>query len=971
MVDWRAMRRTCAYRLSRRSFLEAFGAFTASGPYLFTKAMPAGPIVLENADLRYVIGADGRNLSFIDKRAGRDYCGAGPQTSFLTLKKARETFAPSACTLAGNRIIASFKSVDAEVACAIKDHGRYFTIEVEAVRGQGIEELRLLNLRLTGWQQMGQVANLVWNDQFGIAVMALNLQTNAGLGVEANTNLSEGSLDSRNPGAELWASCYPKFGLEGAKVALAACAASDFRGVLKRVVGEVGFVQSDLGGAWALDAAENRYSYLFAYISEQNVDEWIALAKSGGFRTLLLSEIGPYGHYYPHPKDFPHGLDGVRGVVDKIHSAGLRAGWHMLSFIIQKNDPWASPAPNPGLAVRSTLTLGGDISPETVFVPTVESPEGLPVHSGYWFRGGMDIMVGGEILKYEGLKTSPPYGLTGCARGSYGTPAAAHKQGAALKNLQEVFGTYLPAPDSKLLDEMETRLAEIIRACSFDMIYFDGLDGADAFAGPEWSWHYGPAFALGVFQRAGRRLQVEASAWYHHDWHVTSRLGAWDRPTRDPKRFLDAHVASNMRLGDLLPAQLGWWALQRDHDWLGFATTPDVIEYFGAKCLGNGESFSLEEVSPAQVQGNARWPELIAIMGRYERARLGGGVSEGIKAKLRVSGKEFKLVETTSGATEFVPVAYDDHKVLGLDGWSNVWTVTNRLPVQQPHFRIRALFSAAPYEASGNIVVADFSARNEFQGSSAAHGISDCLSPSTERVMTGGVSGLFAAKSALTSRRGGWAMVGKLFSPPVDLSSHPALGVWVFGDGKGEILNLQLLDIRGPGPAVGDHYVMVDFKGWRYFELIEPEAERWSDYDWPYGNLTALYREAVELDHVAALNLYLNNLPPGEDTACWLSPVKSLEVRKARLENPRLTVGGKTIEFPVAIESGSYIEFTPPDEGALFDPNGLLLQRFKSNGEVPTLESGENHLEFSCDRHAKGNPRVLVTLISSGSRIEA
>jgi len=958
VVSWRAMPRTRTNRVSRRSFLETFGALTVSGPYLLAKALPTGAIVLENADLRYVIGAGGRNLSFIDKRTGRDYCSAGPQTSFLTLKKAGKTFTPSACALAGHRIIASFKSVDAEVACAIKDHGRYFTIEVEAVRGQGIEELRLLDLRLTGWQQVGHVANLVWNDQFGIAVMALNLQTNAG-------------LDGRNPVAELWASCYPKFGLQGAKVALAACATSDFRGVLKRVVSEVGFVQSDLGGAWALDAPENRDSYLFAYISEQNVDDWIALAKSGGFRTLLLSEIGPYGHYDPHPKEFPHGLDGVRQVVGKIHSAGLLAGWHMLSFIIQKDDPWASPAPHPGLAVRSTLTLAGDISQVGSFVPTVESPEGLPVHSGYWFRGGMDILVDGEILKYTGLKTSPPYGLTGCERGSYGTPAAAHKKGAALKNLQEVFGTYLPAPDSRLLDEMETRLAEIIRTCSFDMIYFDGLDGADAFAGPEWSWHYGPAFALSVFQRAGRRLQLEASSWYHHDWHVTSRLGAWDRPTRDPKRFLDAHVADNARLGDLLPTQLGWWALQQDHEWLGFATTPDVIEYFGAKCLGNGESFSLEEVSPEQVQGNARWQELVAILGRYERVRLGGGVSEGIKAKLRVPGREFKLIETASGATEFVPVAFDDHKVSGLDGWSNVWTVMNRFPVQQPRFRIRALFSAGPYEASGNIVVADFSAPNEFQRSSAARGISARWVPSTEQVKTGGVSGLFAAKSALTSRRGAWATVGKQFSPPVDLSSHAALGVWVFGDGKGEILNLQLLDIRGPGAAVGDHYVKVDFKGWRYFELIEPEAERWSDYVWPYGNLSALYREAVELDHVADLDLYLNNLPPGEDTACWLSPVKALEVHKARLENPRLTVGGKTIEFPVAVESGSYIEFTPPDQGAVFDPNGLLLQRFKSNGEVPTLESGENHLEFSCDRPAQGNPRVLVTLISSGPRIEA
>ena len=36
-------------------------------------------------------------------------------------------------------------------------------------------------------------------------------------------------------------------------------------------------------------------------------------------------------------------------------------------------------------------------------------------------------------------------------------------------------------------------------------------------------------------------------------------------------------------------------------------------------------------------------------------------------------------------------------------------------------------------------------------------------------------------------------------------AGHPALGVWVHGDGKGGILNFQLVDVRGPGPAVGEH----------------------------------------------------------------------------------------------------------------------------------------------------------------------
>ena len=96
------------------------------------------------------------------------------------MKKGRAKFLPTACRRDGDRIVCTFGQLPAQVVCAVSDHGRFFKFDVESFIGKGIEELRPLNLHVTGLPNLGRVANLAWNDEFGVAVMALNLQTKAG-----------------------------------------------------------------------------------------------------------------------------------------------------------------------------------------------------------------------------------------------------------------------------------------------------------------------------------------------------------------------------------------------------------------------------------------------------------------------------------------------------------------------------------------------------------------------------------------------------------------------------------------------------------------------------------------------------------------------------------------------------------------------------------------------------------------------
>ncbi len=942
-------------QLTRREFLRSAPAvvWAARAPANSQGRASAGKAVtLENEYLQYTVSGEGLIQAFVDKRSGNNYSLQHPENTIQSLKKNGKTYQPSRCSYSDGRLAVEFDQAEVKVVCALMARRHYLTLEVKSVEGSPIEELTLSNLQLNLSDHIGTMANLAWNGQFAACVIALNLQTNAGGRSERN--------------ARLWSACYPKFGLAGAKIGIVGCPTAEVRTAIKEMILREGFAHSEVGGAWALDTEENRTSYLFAYPSEQDVNEWIEMARTGGFKQLLISEIGPYGHYDPYPAKYPHGLDGVQSVVKKIHAAGLQAGWHMLSFTIKKSDPWVSPIPNKNLATGRKLTLAAAVSAEDTFIPTVESPRGLPIYSGYWFRGGRDILVGDEILTYSGLQSASAFGLTGCQRGVHGTQAAPHPKGSALRNLKEVFATYVPDPDSPLMEEMVERIAHIANFCAFDMMYFDGLDGADVFAGSEWKWHYGPRFALSIFQRVRRRLQVEASEWYHHDWHITSRLGAWDHPVRSSKRFIDLHAAANGRLNDLIPAQLGWWAFNRYRPRLARATTPDVVAYLATKSLANDAAVSLEEITPKTLDENPPWSELLRLMGEYEPLRTAGAIPESLKARLRVPGDEFTLERRPGGGVQFVPVEYLEHKATALDGVNNVFQVRNRFAAQQPGFRIQALMAVGPYDAPQNIVLEDFRRPADLSLQSFQNGVTMTLEGSGQELRTEHESGILRATNTGSSRRGAWAKLGKRFLPPLDISARPALGVWIYGDGKSEVLNFQLLDPRGESAAVGEHYVIIDFTGWRYFELVEPEAARWSDYLWPYDNPLAVYREAVDESRIAELNIYYNNLPPGESVTCHLSPLRALPVREVKLEHPQIESTGGKLAFPVTLESGDYLEFHPPDECCVFDPNGAFLQNVTPEGQAPWLAPGESRLVFSCRGPEGVRPRATITTILSG-----
>jgi len=152
------------------------------------------------------------------------------------------------------------------------------------------------------------------------------------------------------------------------------------------------------------------------------------------------------------------------------------------------------------------------------------------------------------------------------------------------------------------------------------------------------------------------------------------------------------------------------------------------------------------------------------------------------------------------------------------------------------------------------------------------------------------------------------------------------------------VLNFQLTNPLQYWPTFDEHYVTVDFTGWRYFELHlkERDAERYGDYSWPYGDAYSVYRNPLIRHSVSALSLYYTNLPADREARCHITPIKALPVARMKLANPVVSIGGKRIVFPVALESGQYIEMTSLSDCKLY---------------------------FSCDKLEGTNVRAKLTFI--------
>ena len=745
-------------------------------------------------------------------------------------------------------------------------------------------------------------------------------------------------------------------------------------------------------------------------LTEETVDEWIEMCRNLGFNQIDNHGGGAFfkfGSFELNKDKYPDGWESFRRINERLQEAGISSILHTYSFFIDKNSNLVTPVPDEGLGYFNSFTLASPVDANADEIIVNESTADVSTTTGFWVRNSITLKIGKELVSFTGVTKTPPYKFTGCKRGILGTTASEHSANEKAYHLMEMFGRFVPGEDTDLFKSIAKRTAQIVDDCKFSGIYFDAADGSDLWGGESFYWHYGPKFVFEVAKNLKKPVGMEMAGMTHLWWHYRSRWQAWDSPVRGYKRFVDIHLASIKstiyKHGEFLghtpvidklaraehsplqlPLFLGWW---RNYPWNPNPqiemTHIDDIEYLCCKMIGNNAGLCVQgSVNKKAVADAPILGQLHAIIKQYEELRHKNYFSDSVRKLLREPGKDFTLFREENGDWNFKPVVYNEHKVTGLDDESDKWTVNNEFSQQQIKLRIQPLMSVKPYNDPSNILLTDYSP-GEFRNEGSADGVTGDIAASDDLPENAKKAVSFSASSSGSSpKEGSWIKMEKAFDPWINLEKNQALGVWVKGDGSGQLLNLRIANPKHIGYAGvrGDHFIDINFTGWKYFELVEVESKRFSDYIWETHvetreipesfNVYNSYKGTVNLGSVDKLQFWYNDLPADKKVDCVIGPVKALQMVPIAIINPSVIINGESIGFPVRMESGMYIEFKSKDNCKLYGPNGELLQEITIKEKIPLLKSGNNEVSFNCDGTKGISTRVKVTVITEGDPLK-
>jgi len=912
----------------------------------------AAPVVLENPLFRWTISADAKNTEFEDRATRTEYLRKTEPCA--EIRMSARSYGATAATLANERLTLSFGESGFTAVLKVEPRPSCIVLTVESVAGGAVESLTFLNVPLT--------VKGAPDEPFGACALALNLITR----VDALPALQR----------DLRASAERKHGIIGAKVAVVAAPLPRMLPALRETLSAFSELPvCKVAGPWAHEIPFNHGSYLFNFgsLTETNLDEWIEMTRALGFTQIDNHGGGGFfrfGDMELNRHKWPDGWETWQRIVSRLHAAGIGSIFHTYAFFIDKQSKYVAPVPDPRLDAFRTFTLAEPLSAEATEIVVNESTAEIKTVTGFFEHNSVVLHVGDELVTFSGASKERPWRFTGVKRGAHGTKAAAHARGAKARHLKECFGLFVPDVESSLFEEIAANHAEVVNRCDFDGIYLDAIDGSSILRGGDECWYWANKFVVEIQKRLKKPVGMEMSAMWHHFWQYRTRWQAWDYPQRGHRRFVDLHAAE-VNGGLLLPLHLGWWGFQSFNPPQIEPTYPDVIENLGARLIGWDAGISLTAgVDRNALRNTPLFQRAVGVLRVCEDLRRGQAFSAATKAKLREPGKEFALFNDAAGKSRFHRVESLPHSAALAEPWTLSWRVTNTFAAQPLRFRLEALMSAQSTPATYQVVLADFATDVPGWKRASAAGVSFRLEagtgPQRDEVI------LVATNSGTVQRKAAWLRLMKTCEPLLDLRQHQALQLEAEGDGSGAVLAIRLESPHHLAfGAVADRYLPLDFTGRRAVTLIETESARWSDYVWDDGKgLYNVYRETINFGAVESVSVYLQNLSPGRETRVRLGPIRAVAMRTGMVRNPRITIGGKTVELPVELASGSWIEGNAPGECAVYGSKGEPLGTVTPRGDWPQLQRGVSTAEFSCETGDGPQPRARVTLFSHGEPVD-
>jgi hypothetical protein len=226
------------------------------------------------------------------------------------------------------------------------------------------------------------------------------------------------------------------------------------------------------------------------------------------------------------------------------------------------------------------------------------------------------------------------------------------------------------------------------------------------------------------------------------------------------------------------------------------------------------------------VQGVASRPlptgvrRQLTLLGWYERPRLAQSFTPEAAARMREEGKECRLRQNENGEWILTDVDMFVHRVS--DDSKKSWKVESSRKTLAAA-RVEALYSAGDERRDSTNVI--FSAKS-FSGAkkSAAKGVKVKVSELVDKERGAVLS--IEAKNESAVKNASWAMVSRSADlPGISMGKDMAFGLWIKGDGSGALANILIQAHREYLGGCSEHYLRLDFTGWRYVKFLIRERD--------------------------------------------------------------------------------------------------------------------------------------------------
>ena len=609
-----------------------------------------GDVVVENARCRLVLAEEGYAKSLVVKATGEEMIEPGARVPFSTITQNRAydnefklMYAAKPWTLPAERIVRAGDELKiryrdefftAVVKLEITENYIGFRLvrfdyELESSgykRKTEIDSCALVQLPVKRRGHFGRTLNAVWDDNAFAALMAARPETR----IDA--------FERESGGYALFAGSEKGVGLQEAHAVLAVSnAREDFLDCIDAMERDYGLPRGVKMRRHPLCAA----SYMTTSgITSANVGDYVRIAKEGGFRAIQtsgLSELWRTNGHFPPRKGYENGPEDYRKVTEVMRAAGLLPGLHFFCTKVTRDDAYlAGGRPDPRMNVVCEVLLERDISPGDTTLYVQSCPRLLRREKD---RGL--VQFGDELVMYGGFTEEPPYALTNCVRGLWGSSAAAHSRNAVGRHLDvDDWVKFVRCGDSGIIDEMADRIVAWINAAGVRFAYMDGAEDV-----PEPFWYHVPRVQWNVWKRIKTDfVWSETALKSHFGWHMHTRGNAFDVFKGELQRgAMRKYILRTARqdADDFSCIDFGWLRLQRPERpdpakkkrmngqyaqsafWNGtIGLQPDVVEYVACKAAAWNSPVGFS-ISLDAYRKHPRAADVLAAFKRWEDAKLG------------------------------------------------------------------------------------------------------------------------------------------------------------------------------------------------------------------------------------------------------------------------------------------------------------------------------------------------------------